>query len=211
MITRIAGIILVAAFGAGLVASPAAAGVPTEQLRVQVDQVFRLLEDPNFKKERPTQRRVAVRKIADEIFDFSETARRALGQHWQQRTATERDEFIKLFADLLEHSYVSKIELFDGEKIGYTGDTIQDDQATVKTKIITRQGSEIPVNYRMHQKGDRWLVYDVEIESVSLIANYRSQFNKIIRTSSYDELVRKLKTRQGEVTSDARAEVSENR
>jgi len=211
MITRIAGIILVAAVGAGLVASPAAAGVPTEQLRMQVDRVFKLLDDPNFKKERPQQRRGAVRKIADEIFDFSETARRALGQHWQQRTATERDEFIKLFADLLEHSYVSKIELFDGEKIGYTGDTIQDDQATVKTKIITRQGSEIPVNYRMHQKGDRWLVYDVEIEGVSLIANYRSQFNKIIRASSYDELVRKLKTRQGEVTNDARAEVSENR
>jgi phospholipid transport system substrate-binding protein len=95
--------------------------------------------------------------------------------------------------------------------VGYTGDSVQGDQATVRTKILTRQGSEIPVSYRMHLKGDRWLVYDVEIEGVSLVANYRSQFNKIIRTSSYDELVRKLKSRQGEVSSDARAEVSGRR
>lgn len=211
MITRIAGIILVAALGGGLAPSPAAAGLPTEQLRVQVDRVFKLLEDPQFKKDRPQQRRLAVRKVADEIFDFSETARRSLGQHWQQRTPAEQQEFVKLFADLLEQSYVSKIELFDGEKIGYTGDTAQGDQATVRTKIVTRQGSEIPVNYRMHLKGDRWLVYDVEIEGVSLVANYRSQFNKIIRTSSYDELVRKLKTRQGEVSADARVKVSDKR
>jgi len=215
MITRFAGIVLVAALGSGGVASPATAGMPTDQLREQVDRVFKLLDDPGFKKERLPQRRIAVRKIADDIFDFSETARRALGSHWQGRTPGERDEFVSLFADLLEHSYVSKIELFDGEKLAYTGDAIQGDQATVRTKVITRQGSEIPVNYRMHEKRDRWLVYDVEIEGVSLVANYRSQFNKIIRASSYDELVRKLRSRQSEVTSDARAdarlEVSDRR
>ena len=211
MTTRLAGIILVAALGSGLIGGPAAAGLPTEQLRDQVDRVFKLLDDPQFKKERAQQRRAAVRRIADEIFDFSETARRSLGQHWQQRTPVEREEFVGLFADLLEHSYVSKIELYDGEKIGYAGDTIQGDQAIVRTKILTRQGSEVPVNYRMHLTGDRWLVYDVEIEGVSLVANYRSQFNKIIRTSSYEELVRKLKSRQGEVTSATRAQVSDNR
>jgi phospholipid transport system substrate-binding protein len=211
MITRIVGIVLVAALGGGLAVGSAAAGLPTEQLRVQVDRVFKLLEDPQFRRERPQHRRVAVRKVADDIFDFSETARRSLGQHWQQRTPVEREEFVKLFADLLEHSYVSKIELFDGEKVGYAGDVVQGDQATVRTKIITRQGSEIPVNYRMHLRGDRWLVYDVEIEGVSLVSNYRSQFNKIIRTSSYDELVRKLKIRRGEVSSDARVQASGSR
>jgi phospholipid transport system substrate-binding protein len=211
MITRLAGIVLVASLGSGLVASPATAGVPTDQLRVHVDRVFTLLEDPQFKKERVPQRRAAIRQIADEIFDFSETARRSLGPHWQPRSAGERQEFVKLFADLLEHSYVSKIELFDGEKISYVGDNVQGDQAVVRTMIVTRQGSEIPVNYRMHAKGDRWLVYDVEIEGVSLIANYRAQFNKIIRTSSYDELVRKLRSRQAEVTSGDRAEAASPR
>jgi phospholipid transport system substrate-binding protein len=208
MTSRIAGIIVVlAALGGSLIPGLAGAGVPTDQLRVQVDRVFTLLEDPQFKEEEPRLRRAAVRRIADEIFDFSETARRALGQHWQRRTPAERDEFVTLFADLFEHGYVSKIELYDGEKIDYTGDTIQGDQATVRTTIVTRQGSEFPVNYRMHLKGDRWRVYDAEIAGVSLVGNYRAQFNKIIRTSSYEGLVRKLRTRQGEGGSGARAQV----
>jgi phospholipid transport system substrate-binding protein len=98
MMRRVAGFMLVAALGSGFVAGPAAAGVPTEQLRVQVDRVFRLLEDPQFKKDKPQQRRLAVRKVADDIFDFSETARRSLGPHWQQRTPAEQQEFVKLFA-----------------------------------------------------------------------------------------------------------------
>jgi phospholipid transport system substrate-binding protein len=199
--------LLLVAAGLVLVASPArpaAAGPPTDQLKTQIDRVLKALEDPELRKEnRASERRVAVRKIANEFFDFSETAKRALGRHWQGRTPAERDEFVQVFADLLERSYISKIELYGGEKIVFAGDTLDGDQATVKTRILTKQGSEVPVDYRMlKREGDRWVVYDVVIEGVSLVANYRTQFNKIIQTSSYQELVRKLKTKQEEFLED---------
>jgi phospholipid transport system substrate-binding protein len=181
---------------------PAAAGAPSDQLKTQIDRVLKTLDDPDLKKEgRAKDRRTAVRKIANEIFDFGETARRSLGRHWQPRTAAERDEFVQLFSDLLERSYISKVELYGGEKIQYQGDTIDGDQAKVQTKLLTKGGSDIPIEYRMHKKADRWLVYDVIIEGVSLVANYRTQFNKIIQTSSYQELVKKMKTKQEELAT----------
>ncbi|HXD98786.1 MAG TPA: ABC transporter substrate-binding protein [Candidatus Acidoferrum sp.] len=182
-----------------IIVLPAAAGAPSDQLKSQVDRVLKTLDDPELKKEgRGKDRRVAVRKIANDIFDFGETARRSLGRHWQARTPAERDEFVQLFSDLLERSYISKVELYGGEKIQYLGDAIDGDQAKVQTKLLTKGGSDIPIEYRMSRKGDRWLVYDVIIEGVSLVANYRTQFNKIIQTSSYQELVKKMKTKQEE-------------
>jgi len=178
----------------------ALAGVPTDQLRAQIDRVIKVLEDPELKKEgRIKDRRSAVRKIANEIFDFNETARRSLGRHWQGRTQAERDEFVQLFSDLLERSYISKIETYGGEKIAYLGDSIEGEQAKVQTKLVTKASGDIPIEYRMHKKDERWLVYDVVIEGVSLVANYRTQFNKIIQTSSFQELVNKMKNRQHEL------------
>src|SRR5437016_6752687 len=169
---------------------PAAAGPATEQLRQYTDQGLKLLEDPNLQG---PDRRAAVRKAAIEIFDVQETAKRSLGRHWAARTPAEREEFVQLFSDLLERSYLSKIELYGGEKIQYLSDSVDDgDQGKVQTKIVTKQGSEIPIEYRMHKKGEKWLVYDVIIEGVSLVANYRTQFNKIIQTSSFQELVKKM-------------------
>jgi phospholipid transport system substrate-binding protein len=183
-----------------VVAAPltAGAGAPTEQLKTQVDRVMKVLDDPAL-KDKPKERRGIVRKIADDIFDFGETAKRSLGRHWAARTPTEREEFVKLFGDLLERSYISKIEMYGGERIQYTGDKIEGDQASVQSKLITKQGSEMPIEYRMLRKSDRWLVYDVIIEGVSLVSNYRTQFNKIIQTSSFAELVKKMKSRQEEL------------
>jgi phospholipid transport system substrate-binding protein len=193
---------LVLALALGLAAPPARAGAPTEQLKAQIDRVLKLIDDPAL-KDKPKDKRVAVRQIADDIFDFGETAKRALGRHWAARTQAERDEFVKLFGDLLERSYISKIELYGGEKIQYMSDRIEDDQAAVLSKLVTKAGSDVPIEYRMLKKGDRWLVYDVIIEGVSLVANYRTQFNKIIQTSSYAELVKKMKSRQEEMGSSA--------
>jgi phospholipid transport system substrate-binding protein len=182
-----------------LAAREAAAGAPTEQLRTHVDRVLKLLDDSSLKApDKAKERRAAVRKVADDIFDFAETAKRSLGRHWAARTPEERDEFVKLFGDLLERSYISKIELYGGEKILYTGERMDGDTASVLTKIITKNGTEVPVEYRLLRQGERWLVYDVGIEGVSLVSNYRTQFNKIIQTSSYAELVRKMKAKQGE-------------
>ena len=175
------------------------AGQPTDQLRAQIDRVLKVLDDPELKREsKLKERRVTVRKIANDIFDFGETAKRSLARHWPPRTPAERAEFVALFADLLERSYISKIEIYGGEKIVYVGETIEGDLATVRTKITTRQETEIPVDYRMLTRGDRWLVYHVVIEGVRPIADYRVQVNKIITTSSYQELVKKMKTKQDE-------------
>ena len=176
------------------------AGAPTEQLRTQIDRAIKVLEDPEMAKEsRMVERRTAVGRIANEIFDFTETTRRSLGTHWQVRTPQERDEVTRLFADLLERSYIGRIEMYSGERIQLLGDTIDGDQATVRSRLITKQGMEIPVDYRMHRaSGDRWLTYDVAIEGVSLVANYRAQFNKIIQTSGYTSLVKKLAAKEQE-------------
>jgi phospholipid transport system substrate-binding protein len=196
---------LAIAFGTALVltavtsvlgAAPAGAGEPTDQLRQRVDRVINLLQDPKLAGEgKADERRAAVRKVANEIFDFRETAQRALGPHWRSRTPAEQDEFARLFADLLEHSYLSKIEQYGGEKVAYSGESIDADAATVRTKIQTPKGSEIPVDYRMLRADGHWRVYDVVIEGVSLVGNYRTQFNKIIQTGSYEDLVQKLRSR----------------
>ena len=184
--------------------APAAAGVPTDQLRGAVERVLKTLDDPALKGEgKVGERRVAVRKIANEIFDFGEIAKRSMARHWQPLSEAQRNEFVGLFADLLERSYISKIETYGGEKIQYTAERADGEYATVSTKIITKNGTEVPVDYRMvRRSGDRWLVYDVSIEGVSLVANYRTQFNKIIQTSSYNELVSKLKNKQDELLAE---------
>ena len=175
----------------------ASAGAPTDQVREYTDAVVRVLEDPALKAEdKKLERRAAVRKIAAEVFDVQETARRALGPHWQQRTPQERQEFVQLFNELLEQTYISKIDLFGGERLKFTDEKVDGDNAIVRAKVLMRQQqAEVPVEARLLRKGDRWLIYDVLIENVSLVGNYRSQFDRIIRTQGYDELVKRLRTR----------------
>lgn len=179
-----------------LVGAPvvAEAGAPTDQLKSSVEQIVKVLEDPALKTDsRAKDRRAAIRKEAEVVFDFTETAKRALGRHWQGLSEKDRQEFTGLFTDLIERAYISKIERYSGERIAYAGEAVDGGLATVRTRFVTKQGTEIPVDYRMQQRGDRWLVYDVSVEGVSLINNYRTQFDKIIQTSSYAELVRKMK------------------
>jgi phospholipid transport system substrate-binding protein len=146
-------------------------------------------------EDKKPERRAAVRKIAAEVFDIQETARRALGPHWQQRTPQQREEFVQLFAELVEQTYISKIDLFGGERLRFTEEKVDGDHAIVRAKVITRQATEVPVEARLLRKGDRWLIYDILIENISLIGNYRAQFDRIIRTQSYEELVKRLRTR----------------
>ena len=182
-----------------LMVSDALAGPATDQLRASVDQVLKILADPELKKEaRTLERRRAIRAVANQIFDFNEISRRSLALHWQARTPAEREEFTRLFGDLLEQSYISKIENYSGEKIQYVGETVDGDRVVVKTLIVTKQGTAIPVDYRMFLQGERWRAYDVTLEGVSLVANYRAQFNAIIQRSGYPDLVAKLKTRYDE-------------
>jgi phospholipid transport system substrate-binding protein len=190
--SRAIGLVLLA--GLLSTAATAWAGAPTEQLKASVEQIVKVLEDPELRVEaRARERRAAIRKEAEVIFDFGETARRALGRHWQGLAASDRAEFTGLFKDLIERAYISKIERYSGERIAFAGESVEGGLASVRTRFVTKKGTEIPVDYRMQQRGDRWLVYDVSVEGVSLINNYRTQFDKIIQTSSYAELVRKMK------------------
>jgi phospholipid transport system substrate-binding protein len=191
-------IIIAVAAVAGVIAvsQPAWAATPTDQLRDYTEHVLKVLDDPALKQEeRKHERRAAVRKVAVEAFDVQETARRALGPHWQARTAAEREEFVLLFAELLEQTYIARIDYFGGEKLRFVSEKIDGDYANVRAHVVTRQGTEVPVDARMLRKGERWLIYDVVIENVSLINNYRAQFDRIIRSASYGELVKKLKSR----------------
>ncbi len=180
------------------------AATAQEQLKGAIDRVVSTLDSPALKGDgKATDRRTAVRKIANEIFDFPEIARRSLGRYWQPLSEVQRTEFVGLFGDLLERSYISKIELYGGEKIVYSGERVDGDLATVSTKIITKNGTEVPVDYRLFRRGDRWMIYDVNVEGISLVSNYRTQFNKIIQTSGYNTLVDRMKAKQIEFLQDS--------
>jgi len=179
------------------VAQGAWAATATEQLKSAIDRVLATVDNPALKGNgKIVERRAAVRKIANEIFDFREIARRALGRYWPPLSEAQHTEFVGLFEDLLERSYLSKIELYGGEKIVYGGERLDGDVATVGTKILTKNGTEVPVDYHLSRHGDRWMIYDINVEGISLVSNYRTQFNKIIQTSGYSALIEKMKSKQ---------------
>lgn len=172
---------------------------PQSAVNKTTDRIIDILKDKELKKPQKTeQRRNAIRKAITEVFDFEEMAKRSLAIHWQKRTAQEKKEFVSLFTDLLERSYIKKIESYSDEKIDYLEEKIDGDNALVKSKITTKRGLEIPIDYRLMKKDNKWFVYDVVIEGVSLVNNYRNQFNKVIRQSSFEDLVKKMKNKQEE-------------
>jgi phospholipid transport system substrate-binding protein len=174
------------------VASPARVGAVTamDEMRRHTDQVLRVLQDETLT---PAGRRIAVRDIAGEAFDLAGTARRALGRHWHARTGAEREEFVRLFREVLERTYLPWIDLYRGEEVRYVTERHDGDYAAVRAMIVTRFGVEVPVELRVQRQGDRWRIYDVLVESMSLVASYRSRFDRIIRNGSYEALVRHLK------------------
>lgn len=180
------------------------AGAPTDQLRDGVDRVFKILRDPEMAGDtNATQRRNAIFTAASNIFDFGEMAKRSLGQHWSARTPAERSHFVALFTDLLQHSYISKVDQHGAAKMVFRGETVDGDYAAVRTTVPLRNGSEMPLEYRMHNADARWQVYDLSLDGISLVSNYRAQFNKVIRIDSYETLVAKLKSHQNEFSAPA--------
>jgi phospholipid transport system substrate-binding protein len=178
------------------VAVPVLAGEPTAQIKQTTDKILSIVKDPALKSlSRAQERRRMIRKVVDERFDWEEMARRSLGRHWAQRSAEEKKEFVRLFSDLVERTYMGKVEDYSGEKVRYEGETIDGDRAVVKVIILTQKNKDISADYRLQKEGNEWLVYDVSIEGVSLVNNYRTQFNSIILQSSFDNLLKKLKAK----------------
>ena len=173
------------------------AGAPTDQLRDGVNRVFKILRDPQMAGDsNATRRRTAIVSAADDIFDFGEMAKRSLGQHWIARTPAERTDFVALFTDLIQRSYISKVDQHGSATVVFKGETVDGDHAAVRTTIPLSNGGEMPLEYRMHNVDARWRVYDLRIDGISLVSNYRAQFNKVIRLESYETLVAKLTSKQ---------------
>jgi phospholipid transport system substrate-binding protein len=182
------------------------AGPPSDQLRAGIDRVFKILGDPELDGDKKlNQRRTAIVIAANEMFDFGEMAKRSLGQYWPQRTAAERVEFVRLFTELVQRSYISKVDQHGAHKMTVQGERIDGEYAVVRTTLPLSSGHELPIDYSMRSTDDRWQVYDLSIDGISLVANYRAQFNKIIRTSSYEALVAKFKSHQAELAAPASA------
>jgi phospholipid transport system substrate-binding protein len=177
------------------VSIPAMAGEPTEMIRKTTDKIIGIVIDPALKgPEKAAERKRLVREAVSEQFNREEMSQRTLAQHWSKRTEGEKKEFVDLYAKLLEGTYLDKVEGYSGEKVLYEDETVDGKYAVVKVKILSKQGTNISVEYRL-KKGIDWLVYDVSIEGVSLVNNYRNQFNSIIVRSSYKDFINKLRAK----------------
>lgn len=175
-------------------AASVTAGVPTEQIRSTVDRAILVLKDPRLKPVAKTnERRDQLRQILFGRFDFTEMAKRALGTNWRRRTAREQEEFVQLFTELVERAYSEIIESYTNEKIIYVGERLDGGYADVASKVLAGNGTEYSLNYKAHFVNSEWRVYDVIAENISVVNNFRSQFNRVIAKSSYEELVRRLR------------------
>jgi len=186
-----------------LVASAVAAPTvgPREIVEAAVSRVVLAIQRVNMESSDPPrpsrlaveQRRLEVRRIAAELFDFDEISRRALSRHWTARGPEEQAEFVRLFTDLLERTYLGRIESYSGEKIVYLGETVDGSFATVRSKVVTRRRGETPLDYRLHLRDGRWKVYDVLIDHASFVSTYRSEFSRILQKEPYPALVERLR------------------
>jgi phospholipid transport system substrate-binding protein len=179
--------------------SAAMAGDPTDQLRAHITAMYGAV-GASGSASSPSQT-ASLRKVADQMFDWNTMAREALGDHWAKRNEEERNEFARLFVNLFENAYLSKIRLAEANTFEYLGDTVQGDDAVVRTRVVTRNATSIPVSYRARrEEAGRWRVYDLDVERISLIRNYRSQFDSIIRRTSFEQLLSRMKAIEGKST-----------
>ena len=174
-------------------ASPATG--PREAVESAIVRVMNAFQDGEVRNPR-----AEIKKIARQLFDFDEMTRRTLSRHWAARTAEEQTEFAALFTDLLERSYLGRMEGFAGEKLAFTGESIDGNYATVKSKVTSPRRIETALEYRLHVRDGRWRVYDVLVDGVSFVSTYRSQFDRIITAESYGALVDKLRRKVFDTT-----------
>lgn len=186
--------------GLGLLNSPALAAplTPLEEVRTTVDSVLGLLRDRTLA---PSSRRAQVTTLVRSRFDFTNMSQRILATNWRSATPQEQQRFVQLFSDLLEANYVGKIEAYTNETVRYLGEQIIGDRASIDTSIITAS-AEIPIAYRLQRAGDHWLVYDVVIEGVSFVSNYRSTYGEIVRREGMSGLLRQMEEKLQELRAD---------
>jgi phospholipid transport system substrate-binding protein len=174
-----------------------AASTPTDDVRTSVEAMLEILKNEQLDKE---GKRSQMSAVINKRFDFRAMSQRTLATNWKKVTAEEKQQFVALFSQLIENSYVGKIEAYTNEKVEYPGEKVKGRKAVVETLIIT-SSADVPVNYKVYQKGDQWLVYDVIIEGVSLISNYRSSYQEIMKKEGFDGLLAKMQAKIDELAS----------
>lgn len=180
-------------------ATPGYAGAPTDSMKTTIDEVLRIVGEDELKKpEKAEERRKLLEQVVEARFDYQEMSRRALGAPWKTLSDQQKQEFVTLFRTLLTNSYADKIETYSGEGVQYLNERTEKGYAEVRTKVLSGK-AEIPLDYRLINKANDWRVYDVVVDGVSLVNNYRGQFTKIIRSSSYVDLVEQLRKKSEKI------------
>jgi len=185
---------------------PVAAQSPTADMQQYTDEVVRLIRDVTLReKDTLGALQAAVARMALQIFGAPEAAREALGSHWAARTPAEQDEFTRLFAGLLEATYLSQVDGIGGVKIRYVGEIVEGDRAEVRARLFGKKNREVTVDARLVRRGERWLVHDVVVGGVSLVGNYRAQFDRVIRRDGYAALIHQVGAKRDELLARRRA------
>jgi phospholipid transport system substrate-binding protein len=185
---------IVAALVLALVWHPllAAAASPGEEVRASVEKFLAIVKDPGLRN-KTNERREKIKDVIRERFDFTEMARRSLGPEWRRHGPEEQKEFVQLFTDLLERAYIRTVE--DVRDVRYRSERVDGDYAEVRTQITDSKGTDFEVDYRLHNAGGDWKVYDVVVDNISLVNNYRDQFRRVVSKYSYEELIRRMKAK----------------
>ena len=175
-------------------ALPLQAGAPTEEIRTAVDKGVQILKSAKLDSNKDRAKVIdQLREIVYTRFDFEEMAKRSLGSHWRRLSPQQQKEFVTAFTDLLETTYADKIDLYEGQQVEFVGETIDKNYAEVNTRVVGKNRENYSVDYRLHQVGGKWRIYDVVAENISLVNNYRSQFNRVVVNSSVEELIKRIK------------------
>jgi phospholipid transport system substrate-binding protein len=179
-------------------AFPVNAGEPLKIVKTAADRAIEILRDPKLQGGDKKKERIdRLKEVVNPIFDYEEMAKRALGSHWRRRSPAEQEEFVKLFRDFLETTYSDKVDLYDGQKVVFGRETVDNDFAQVESTVVSGKGEEYSVLYKLRRVESKWGVYDAVIENISIVNNYRSQFDRVIVKGSYDELKKMLKDKAG--------------
>jgi len=193
------GVVCLLSLLGGVAVQPAAAGGATDAMKSTIDEVLRIIQDKELKQPgRADERRQRLEQVVGDRFDYQEMSKRSLGAPWNTLSDKDKEEFVALFRTLLTNSYADKIESYSGEGVQYLNERTEKDYAEVRTKVLTGK-VEIPLDYRLLNKGVEWRVYDVVVDGVSLVNNYRGQFSKILRTSTFADLVDQLRKKSDKI------------
>ncbi len=177
------------------------ASAPGEQVKATIDQVMEVLRDPKLQgPTKKAERREKLRQVVLPRFDFAEMAKRALGNNWNRYPDKQR-EFVTAFTQLLEDTYADQIEAANGDKVVYLNERTEKDYSEVNTKVISPKGEETPMTYKLHPVGSDWKVFDIVVENISIVNNYRSQFNRVLSNAPLDELIKRIKEKRFQKSS----------